>query len=112
MPESVEGQVDRETAAPSQPHIELVQSENPSDRGAESHPSPGLRDSKGWDGKLRVDRNALLQNPEAISDPEYSDDENVLRGDEISADEGMAMCMHALTSDLKCLPNVPNAQRA
>lgn len=88
MPGQVEGQTDRETATPSQ-HIELVESENPSDRGAESQPSPGLRDSKGWDGKLRVDRNALLQNPEAISDPEYSDDEHVLRGEEISADEGM-----------------------
>lgn len=30
----------------------------------------------------------VLSNPEAISDPEYSDDENVLPGEEISADEG------------------------
>ena len=110
MPGQVEGQPDKETSvaaaataataatattaeAPSQHHIELVDSENPSERVAperdgDSHPSPGLRDSKGWDGKLRVDRNALLQNPEAISDPEYSDDEHVVRGEEISADEG------------------------
>lgn len=49
-----------------------------------------LRDSKGWDGKLRVDRGALIQNPEAFSDPEYSDDENVLPGEEIGADEGIS----------------------
>jgi hypothetical protein len=52
-------------------------------------PSPGLRNSKGWDGKLRLPRNALLSNPEALSDPEYSDDDNVVPGDEISADEGI-----------------------
>jgi protein phosphatase 1 regulatory subunit 7 len=46
------------------------------------------KDSKGWDGKLRVDRKPVLENPEAISDPEYSDDEHVLSGEEISADEG------------------------
>lgn len=46
-------------------------------------------DSKGWDGKLRVDRRPVLQNPEAISDPEYSDEEHVVPGEEISADEGM-----------------------
>ncbi|KAI1331326.1 hypothetical protein F5Y16DRAFT_359571 [Xylariaceae sp. FL0255] len=49
----------------------------------------GLRDSKGWDGKLRIDRNALIQNPEALSDPEYSDGDNVLAGDEIGADEDL-----------------------
>jgi protein phosphatase 1 regulatory subunit 7 len=50
------------------------------------------RDSKGWDGKLRVEkpaeRNAILANPEALSDPEYSDEENVVPGEEIDADEG------------------------
>ncbi|KAK7962622.1 adenylate cyclase [Apiospora aurea] len=65
-------------------HIELVEDDAHHGNGA---PSPGLTDSKGWDGKLRVDRTAQLQNPEAISDPEYSDDENVLPGESISADE-------------------------
>jgi protein phosphatase 1 regulatory subunit 7 len=46
-------------------------------------PSQGLRDSNGWDGKLRV------QNPEALSDSEYSDPEHVLQGDQIKADEGI-----------------------
>lgn len=53
-----------------------------------TQPSPGLRNSKGWDGKLRVDKTAVLANPEALSDPEYSDDENVNKGVEVPADEG------------------------
>lgn len=72
-------------------HIELVEDEIHSERGDGNH-SPALTDSKGWDGKLRVDRNALLQNPEALSDPEYSDDENVLPGEELAADEGGLPC--------------------
>lgn len=91
MPGQVTQGIDKETTPAPDPspshHIELVEAENHSERG-EGQPSPGLRDSKGWDGKLRIDRNALLQNPEAISDPEYSDEENVLQGEEISADEG------------------------
>jgi len=54
-------------------------------------PSKSPKSSTGWDGKLRVDRSAVLANPEAISDPEYSDEENVLDGEEIEADEGMAV---------------------
>lgn len=99
MPGQVTQATERETTSGTTPgttpgtppapshHIELVESDEHSEKGDE--PSPGLRDSRGWDGKLRVGRNALLQNPEAISDPEYSDEENVLQGDEISADEGM-----------------------
>jgi hypothetical protein len=58
-----------------------------SNGGEKPHLTP--TDSKGWDGKLRVDRRPVLQNPEAISDPEYSDEEHVAPGEEISADEGM-----------------------
>ena len=47
----------------------------------------GPRDSKGWDGKLRVERRAVLTNPEAISDPEYSD-EDAPPVELIDADEG------------------------
>lgn len=54
----------------------------------EGEASPGLRNSKGWDGKLRMPKTALMTNPEALSDPEYSDDSNVLAGEEIDADEG------------------------
>jgi protein phosphatase 1 regulatory subunit 7 len=53
----------------------------------EDQPSPGLRNSRGWDGKLRVKRPSI-SNPEALSDPDYSDEENVLPGEVISADEG------------------------
>jgi hypothetical protein len=47
------------------------------------------RSSRGWDGKLRVEKKLELANPEALSDPEYSDEEQVLPGEEIDADEGL-----------------------
>ena len=46
-----------------------------------------LQDSKGWDGKLRVDRKAVVTNAEILSDPEYSD-EDAPPVEQISADEG------------------------
>lgn len=45
------------------------------------------RDSKGWDGKLRVDRRATVTNAEILSDPEHSD-EDAPPVDQIDADEG------------------------
>ena len=44
-------------------------------------------DSKGWDGKLRVDRRAVVTNAEILSDPEYSD-EDAPPVEQIDADEG------------------------
>lgn len=41
----------------------------------------------GWDGKLRVNKQAVLSNPEALSDPDYSDEDAPPAG-EIEADEG------------------------
>lgn len=67
------------------PHIELID-DHPSARH-DGDTSPGMRNSKGWDGKLRMERSATVTNPEVLSDPE-SDDENVLPGDELPADEG------------------------
>lgn len=68
-------------------HIEIPAGhEAPKEEG---QASPGMKNSKGWDGKLRVPKSALLSNPEALSDPEYSDDDNVMPGEEISADESM-----------------------
>ena len=47
-----------------------------------------MKNSKGWDGKQRVDRSVLVTNPEALEDPEYSDSEGP-PPEEIEADEGM-----------------------
>ena len=48
-----------------------------------------MKDSKGWDGKLRVGQHAEITNPEALEDPEYSDPE-APPVEEIEADEGMS----------------------
>ena len=58
--------------------------------GAKDHKP---RDSKGWDGKLRIGeletgkKQATLVNPEALSDPDYSDPE-APPTEVIEADEG------------------------
>lgn len=49
--------------------------------------SSGLTNANGWDGKLRVDKKAIITNPEALSDPDYSD-EDAPPVEEIAADEG------------------------
>lgn len=51
----------------------------------------------GWDGKLRVNKQATLANPEALSDPDYSD-EDAPPVDQIDADEGMSQC-HGIKRD-------------
>jgi protein phosphatase 1 regulatory subunit 7 len=57
---------------------------------AEGHDTPkSARSSSGWDGKLRLEKKLELVNPEALSDPEYSDEENVVPGEVIDADEGI-----------------------
>lgn len=61
-------------------------------KGHDAQESTTPRSSSGWDGKLRIekgkDKKLELVNPEALSDPEYSDDENVVPGEVINADEG------------------------
>ena len=47
------------------------------------------QNSKGWDGKLRVDRRAIVTNAEILSDPEHSD-EDAPPVEQIDADEGMS----------------------
>lgn len=47
-----------------------------------------MKDNSGWDGKLRVDRHPVITNPEALEDPDYSDEDAPLV-EEIDADEGM-----------------------
>ncbi|OAL39919.1 hypothetical protein AYO20_00832 [Fonsecaea nubica] len=52
-------------------HIELPPPESTTHQ---SHASGPLVSSNGWDGKLRMPpRNAVLTNPEILSDPDYSD---------------------------------------
>jgi protein phosphatase 1 regulatory subunit 7 len=55
-----------------------------------SSPSPKkLRDNNGWDGKLRLKpKQAVLTNPEALSDPDYSD-EDAPPVEQIEADEDL-----------------------
>lgn len=48
----------------------------------------GPRSSTGWDGKLRVEKKAVITNPEALSDPEYSD-EDAPSPEQIAADEDL-----------------------
>ena len=50
---------------------------------------PAASSNSGWDGKLRVEKKLELANPEALWDPEYSDDENVVPGEQLEADEGL-----------------------
>lgn len=73
-------------ASTTPPHISIIPEE------AEGHDSPKStgtpRSSSGWDGKLRVEKKLELANPEALSDPDYSDEEEVLQGEIIEADEG------------------------
>ncbi|KAK5047562.1 hypothetical protein LTR84_006659 [Exophiala bonariae] len=57
----------------------------------DSHPSSNgpLVSSNGWDGKLRMPpRNAVLTNPEILSDPDYSDPD-APPVDQIEADEDL-----------------------
>lgn len=61
--------------------IPEIQQTPPSEKKA------SLRDSQGWDGKLRLDKKAVVTNAEILSDPEYSDDE-APTVDQIEADEG------------------------
>lgn len=51
-----------------------------------------MKSPSGWDGKLRVDegasKHAVLTNPEALEDPDYSDEDGP-PVEQIEADEGM-----------------------
>jgi protein phosphatase 1 regulatory subunit 7 len=70
------------------PHISIEKMDEEGHGSPKPNGTP--RNSTGWDGKLRIEKEkrAELVNPEAISDPEYSDEEQVLPGETIAADEG------------------------
>ncbi|KAI9719434.1 MAG: Protein phosphatase 1 regulatory subunit sds22 [Candelaria pacifica] len=59
---------------------------SPKEAAESPHSTP--KDSKGWDGKLRLERRPVLTNPEALSDPDYSD-EDAPPVQEIEADEDL-----------------------
>jgi len=66
----------------------MPENEAPPNGADESHGKSTPHSLKsGWDGKLRVNKQATLANPEALSDPEYSD-EDAPPVDQIAADEG------------------------
>ncbi|PHH90908.1 hypothetical protein CDD83_2285 [Cordyceps sp. RAO-2017] len=90
--------VNKESDTPA--HID-IHDDRTAPRG-DTEASPGLRNSKGWDGKLRVPKSALVTNPEALSDPEYSDDSNVLPGEEIRADEDLLDSEDSDTDEIMC----------
>lgn len=72
----------------------MASSEEPAANG-DGSPRKSPRNSKGWDGKLRVEKKALITNPEALSDPEYSD-EDAPPVEQIAADEGVYPATPAL----------------
>jgi len=55
----------------------------------------------GWDGKLRVNKQATLANPEALSDPDYSD-EDAPPVEQIDADEGEERDIVGLVNGTDC----------
>ena len=63
------------------------------DEPKETPSNPGTPHSSksGWDGKLRVGKQATLANPEALEDSDYSD-EDAPPVDQIAADEGTHTC--------------------
>lgn len=75
------------------PHISIQNEDAEGHEGQGSSKPSTPRSSTGWDGKLRIEKEkkAELVNPEAISDPEYSDEEHVVPGETIEADEGTSL---------------------
>lgn len=69
--------------------------------------SKPLTDSKGWDGKLRIERKVEVQNSASLSDDENAESDDEVVPDQIAADEGSSgldisrfLCFGGLTMDL------------
>lgn len=88
----------------------------------EAQVSKSPRSLSGWDGKLRItsrtpnNQRAVLENPEALSDPEYSDEDHVNPGEQIEADEGVfhrtkSCCVLKLENQIfsTIIPPIPTA---
>ncbi|KAG4422457.1 Protein phosphatase 1 regulatory subunit sds22 [Cadophora malorum] len=83
------------------PHISIT---DPASTDSADHDTPKTpRSSSGWDGKLRLEKNVELVNPEAISDAEYTDEENVLPGEQIDADEDLLDDYPPTTTEIDCV---------
>ncbi|KAH7389110.1 protein phosphatase-like protein PP1 regulatory subunit sds22 [Cadophora sp. MPI-SDFR-AT-0126] len=83
------------------PHISIT---DPDSTDSADHDTPKTpRSSSGWDGKLRLEKNVELVNPEAISDAEYTDEENVLPGEQIEADEDLLDDYPSNTTEIDCV---------
>lgn len=82
------------------PHIS-INNDDEEHGGPKTNGTP--RSSTGWDGKLRIEKKAELVNPEAISDPEYSDEEQVLPGQTIEADEDLLDDYEPDTEEIDCV---------
>lgn len=67
------------------------------DTNGDSSKSNTPHSKSGWDGKLRVNKQATLVNPGALSDPDYSDEDAPPVG-QIDADEGKQM--------ISCAPEI------
>lgn len=56
----------------------------------EGHEKPSTpRSSSGWDGKSRIDKKSETVSPEPHSEDGVTDDEKIIEGETIAADEGM-----------------------
>lgn len=96
-PESNEPSQDPATNTNDRPHAD-VHIQAPSTDS--SNISAPLVNSNGWDGKLRLPpRNAVLSNPEALSDPDYSDPD-APPVDQIEADEDLLEDLPADSEDI------------
>jgi protein phosphatase 1 regulatory subunit 7 len=82
---------DESPVPPTEPHAHVIEPTAESKRHKHSTSSSSLHNAKGWDGKLRVEKKAVLVNPEVLdgnhSDADESDDD-VVPVDQIEADEG------------------------
>jgi protein phosphatase 1 regulatory subunit 7 len=61
-----------------------------------------MKNKEGWDGKLRVEPKAVITNPEALEDSDYSDPD-APPVEEIDADEGKDSWGSASTAEYSSL---------
>ena len=76
-------------AEPIHEGVKIDENASPTESKSESKSSAPLTGTSGWDGKLRMTpKSAILTNPEALSDPEYSDPD-APPAEQIEADEDL-----------------------